>query len=29
MFKQFSANYPRLAPVLYGYLGWFLFNTVV
>lgn len=29
MFKQFSANYPRLAPFFYGYFGWFLFNTVV
>lgn len=29
MIKEFSAKYPRLFPVLYGYLGWFMFNTAV
>jgi hypothetical protein len=29
MINQFSANYPRLAPFLTGFIVWFLFNTVV
>ncbi|MBI2331073.1 MAG: hypothetical protein HYU84_02675 [Chloroflexi bacterium] len=29
MFKHFSTAYPRLAPFLTGFFGWFLFNTVV